>query len=442
MNPSISFGTDGIRGRVGAFPFTERDIARLAAAIAEWAKKRYVKQSPRFLIGHDTRESCYWITPLIINILHQAGCSTDYAGTIPTPAILAAIQKDSSFDAGIVVSASHNLYHDNGIKLFDAQHGKISTLDEKDISELFNISSNLESVDYSKELIKTDYHSSYLDAIKTMSGSVSFARKKIVIDCAHGAVTTMAQELFESLGAETIVVNAHPTGKNINEGCGAVHPEGLRDAVLTHNAWVGLAFDGDGDRLVIVNRHGAIKDGDDVLALLVMSPEYSSTPAVVGTVVSNLGFEHFLESLGKKLLRAAVGEKHVAKMLVEENLILGGEPSGHTIVRRYLNAGDALFAAVAALKSALINNNQDLETFVRTPQYMTSFRVTERKDLNAAPLADIITTHEQQLTQGRILVRYSGTEPVIRVMVEDPNAEAAQTTMHSLCASLQKAFNT
>lgn len=440
MTSSLSFGTDGIRGRVGSFPFTEPDIASLAATLAAWAQKRYAKASPHFLIGHDTRESCSWISPLISNILQQSGCKTTYAGTIPTPAILASIQNDLSFDAGIVISASHNLYHDNGIKLFDARAGKISAHDEKEIGELFKAVTIASIPQLKIEKADTHYQNAYLKTILETIGTLSLAGKKIVIDCAHGAVGNLAPDLFRTLGATVIAINNDPTGKNINEHCGAVHPEGLRDMVITEKAWIGLAFDGDGDRLVMVNRDGIIKDGDDVLYLIAQDPMYKDTPSLIGTVMSNLGLALQLEKQGKKLLRASVGEKYVAQMLVEQDLILGGEPSGHTIVRSYLNAGDALFAAVAVLKACIATNNDRLESFVRTPQYLKSFRVASRQSLTESPMVDIIKNAEAQLTNGRILVRYSGTEPVLRVMVEDMDAAVAETTLHNLCSQLIEAF--
>ena len=249
--------------------------------------------------------------------------------------------------------------------------------------------------------------------------------KKIVLDVAHGATYRVAEQIFNALGAQTIIINNTPNGTNINHHCGALSPALLQEAVVLSCADAGFAFDGDGDRVIAVNRHGVIKDGDDILALLLQHPAYVHLTTVVGTLMTNCGFETYLTTHNKNLVRTAVGDKFVIEKLEQLNTILGGEQSGHIILKDIINTGDGILVALRVLESLLHSGNWDMETFIKYPQVLINVPVQTKKDLNSSPLYDIISTAQAKLTSGRLLVRFSGTESLLRVMVEAASLEGA-----------------
>jgi len=446
------FGTDGIRAKVGEFPLDIDSLILLGQAIGLWAQKKYGLEKP-IVIGNDTRESCDFIkSALKTGILPHKLDILD-VGPLVTPGIFQ-IVKASKVDLGIVISASHNPYEYNGLKFFDRKKGKLSRDDEQAISDLFFQQLTAKKSPCNSFDIETIYHSfgietiqkgiaefNYcMDLLKEFDKDTTFlANKKIIVDCAYGAISFIAENVFEEFdNANIIYLHDDPDGTNINQNCGAMHPEKLQKAVIKHKADIGFAFDGDGDRVVVVNRHGEIKNGDDILALLSTHPKYQKEKAVVGTIMSNYGLDAFLHKQNKKLIRTQVGDKHIAQALTKQKLSLGAEPSGHVICRDYLNTGDGIFAALRVAEAAKLTDNWDLKTFEKFPQINMSIPVTQKKDITTGTLAEIIAQAQTNLPAGRTVVRYSGTEPILRVMVEEKEEKTAQAVCATLVERLQK----
>jgi len=345
---------------------------------------------------------------------------------------------------GIVISASHNPFFDNGIKLFQAKSGKLSEEDETAISDFFMQSFN-ETIDQNlgdREIaVWDDAKKSYLKNVTSHFPSDFLSGFTVVLDCAHGSTYHIAPLIFEHLGATVITLSSQPNGKNINDGCGALHPESLQKHVIAHKADIGFAFDGDGDRVIAVNKHGEIKDGDDLLDLLLALPRFQTLDRVVGTVMTNKGFEYALLQKNKTLMRTSVGDKYIALCLDAEQLPLGGENSGHIIIKDYLSTGDGIFVALKVLESMIINKNWLLTTFEKHAQILINLPVKSKKDLAQRPCAEIIAAHEIDLGDGRVLVRYSGTENVLRIMTEALHHERAYACALSLAQQLQDVLN-
>lgn len=435
------FGTDGIRNRVGKMPFTSHDLPRLGAAIARWAVHTYAHR-PRILIAHDTRISCSWVSSTLESGLLQYPVTLRDAHTLSTPAVclLANIQDD--IDCGIIISASHNPYHDNGIKII-RKEGKLSAHDELMITHFF-YDETPTHIDYNNLGSRLSYPNAaqdYIDHILNLFPHNVLAGKTIVLDCAHGATHTVAQTIFHRLGATTHMLHDAPNGLNINQECGALHPELVAQEVIEHRADAGFAFDGDGDRVVAISADGTIHNGDTILALLLDHPRYQHTPQVVGTSMSNHGFAHFLAQRGKKLLRTNVGDKYVAHALETNDLLLGGEQSGHIIVRDYLNTGDGIFIALRLLETLSLTGNWQMKTFSPYPQVLINVPVSAKKDLSTPPFSTIIHEYENQLHAGRCVIRYSGTENLLRIMVEDDTLEHATFIGNALSHQLSKVLN-
>jgi phosphoglucosamine mutase len=443
MTMPLAFGTDGIRAHANEYPFTSCALDALGKAIAQWAIEKYDTKNPVVLIGHDTRISCSRIKKDIIFGLAHFNLNIVDGGVMPTPMVCQLIKDSPRFHFGIVISASHNPYYDNGIKLFDSKMSKLSIEDEKNIIAYFHASYS-EEKDFSSQPQKNVNVETWTTAVQDYEKKIAsyfpsnfLCGKKIVIDCAHGATSHIAPDLFLKFGAEVIAIAQEPTGININEKCGTLYPDYIQKAVLAHNAHIGFAFDGDGDRLVAVGQSGIIKNGDDILFLLLTLPEYATTSTVVGTIMSNKGFEQALNKSNKKLIRTNVGDKYVAESLVANNLSLGGELSGHTIIKDYMTTSDGIFVALKIAEAAFIHNNWLLETFDAFPQILLNIPVNNKKDLTKHPFLDIITTYEKQLPSGRILVRYSGTEKILRVMTEAQSQEHAFSVAQALANELQ-----
>ncbi len=429
------FGTDGIRTAVGTDPLTINGLVSLGNALGQWIEQTY--GTCNVLIGHDTRQSYSLIKAGLTTGLLTHPITLFDAQVVSTPALSQLVQKTDLFSCGIIISASHNPYQDNGIKLVTRQ-GKVSAAIEEEITHffynqeqayLYNKLGTVRQWSEAAQLYRT-YVSSFFDD-NFLNGTT------IVIDCAHGANHQLAPDLFQQFGAHTIVINNQPNGININHQCGSVHPEELQQAVLDHSADAGFAFDGDGDRVIAVNKKGAIKNGDDLLALLSHHSAYEKQSALVGTILTNYGLEQQLKKDNKQLLRASVGDKYDAQQLQTHSLLLGGEQSGHIIMRDYLDSGDGIFAALRVLESIIQTNNWDMESFTTYPQIQINVAIKEKKDLSIPPLADIITAHQKQI-QGRLIVRYSGTENVVRIMVEDSDYDRALVVATDLSHELQK----
>lgn len=437
MLKTIQFGTDGIRGKAGQFPFEPNTLIRIGQAIEKWGQHKYKKSCLNVLIGHDSRESCEDIKKSLAKGLSKSKI-TD-AKILPTPAILQIMKSSKNFDFGIVISASHNPYTDNGIKLFDGKTGKLNAEDEKDIVKHFlEINENPLQNNNAEEWKESK--SVYEENIIKLFNKNFLSGKKIILDCANGATYKVAPEIFTALGAQVIPIGVSPNGKNINELCGALHPENAKKALTEHSADIAFSFDGDGDRVIAVNKNGEIKDGDDLLCILMKHKDLKNEPTVVGTIMTNFGFESYLLKNGKNLVRTKVGDKYVGAYLEKEDLSLGGESSGHIIIRNYLNTGDGIFVALKTLESIIENNNWEMKTFEKTPQLLINVKVKQKKDLAQDPYSSIIKKHESKLINGRIIVRYSGTENLLRIMVEDEKENSADSIAHSLKTDLTSAL--
>ena len=442
MNKSINFGTDGIRGNSKKFPFTKKALISLGQSIAQWGISRYKKENLKKIIGHDTRISCKRIKKnLEIGLLNFSIKIYD-AKILPTPAVCKLANYYNDFDFGIIISASHNPYKDNGIKLIDAKTGKLKPEDEQFITKKFQDNLNNVKLPSKGNITKhTEFKVKYIKIIKRLFKNNFLKNKKIILDCANGATYKIAPQIFKALGANVITINNKPSGKNINQNCGALHPEKLQLEVIKHKADAGFAFDGDGDRVIAVNNKGIIIDGDQIIALLTTNPSIKRCTTIVGIVMTNLGLDIFLKKTSTNLIRTKVGDKYVALKLQENNLILGGESSGHIIITNYLTSGDGIFTALKTIETAILTNNLEMISFKKFPQTLINVPIFQKKDLTTQPFAEIIKKHEKLLKDGRIIVRYSGTENVLRIMVEGEKEKKIKEIANSLSQGLQKALN-
>ena len=440
------FGTDGIRGRVGDAPVTPDFMLKLGWATGKvFASEDGTK--PTVVIGKDTRVSGYMLESALQAGLVAAGANVKLLGPLPTPGI-ALLTRTQKADAGIVISASHNPYFDNGIKFFNGQGSKLS--DELELQIEAMIDSPMETVD-SEQLGKAsrivDAAGRYVEYCKsTFPDDLSLKGMKLVIDCAHGATYHIAPAVFEELGATTIVIGATPDGYNINDGVGSTEPAALQAKVVEEGADIGIAFDGDGDRLQMVNAKGQLLTGDDVLYVLAMHrlANGDSDAGIVGTLMTNMGLELALEAGGLRLARAKVGDRYVKELMVAEGWSLGGESSGHIICGDLSTTGDGVIAALQVL-AAVRASGKSLEAlasgFNPLPQVLVNVRITKGFDLTAHPaIAEACRRVESELEgRGRLLLRPSGTEPVIRVMVEGDETVAIDALAGEVADAIRQA---
>ncbi len=440
------FGTDGIRGRVGDAPVTPDFMLKLGWATGKvFASEDGTK--PTVVIGKDTRVSGYMLESALQAGLVAAGANVKLLGPLPTPAI-ALLTRTQKADAGIVISASHNPYFDNGIKFFNGQGSKLS--DELEVRIEAMIDSPMETVD-SEQLGKAsriaDAAGRYVEYCKsTFPDELSLKGMKLVIDCAHGATYHIAPAVFEELGATAVVIGATPDGYNINDGVGSTEPAALQAKVLEEGADIGIAFDGDGDRLQMVNAKGELLTGDDVLYVLAMHrlANGDSDAGIVGTLMTNMGLELALQESGLRLARAKVGDRYVKELMVAEGWSLGGESSGHIICGDLSTTGDGVIAALQVL-AAVRASGKSLEAlasgFNPLPQVLVNVRITKGFDLSAHPaIAEARRRVESELEgRGRLLLRPSGTEPVIRVMVEGDDTVAIDALADEVADAIRQA---
>jgi phosphoglucosamine mutase len=421
------FGTDGVRGKVGQAPITPDFVMHLG-----WAAGKVFAgaNGSKVVIGKDTRISGYMFESALEAGLAAAGVDSLLLGPMPTPAI-AYLTRTLHANAGIVISASHNPFYDNGIKFFSGQGTKLPDEVELQIEALIDqpLQCN-ESAELGKAARIDDAEGRYIEFCKS---SVPFALSlkglRIVVDCANGATYKVAPSVFDELGAEVIPVGVDPDGLNINEDCGSTVPATLREAVLESRADVGIALDGDGDRLIMVDHKGNIIDGDEILYVITQSRVQKSRMqgGVVGTLMTNLGFEHALNRLNVPFVRAKVGDRYVMEMLQANNWLLGGESSGHIICLDRTTTGDGIISALQVL-TAMVETGKPLHDLIngmrKYPQTLLNVTVAERIDIDRSDrIQSAVREAEQELAQtGRVLLRASGTEPVIRVMVEGQDA--------------------
>jgi phosphoglucosamine mutase len=420
------FGTDGIRGRVGQHPITAEFVLKLG-----WAVGRVLQTEGfnKVVIGKDTRISGYMFESALEAGLSAAGVNIALLGPMPTPGI-AYLTRTLHACAGIVVSASHNPYYDNGIKFFSRDGQKLPDAVEERIEEL--LEQPLETVEpdvLGKAERIIDAAGRYIEFCKsTIPIHTSLAGLKIVVDCGHGATYHIAPSVFGELGANVIPIGVAPDGLNINLDCGSTKPAALCEAVKEQGADLGIAFDGDGDRVIMVDHRGEILDGDELLFIITRDRLRTGSRfnAVVGTLMTNLGLEIALRALGLELHRAKVGDRYVMERLLAENLILGGENSGHIICLDRTTTGDGIVSALQVLVAMLQAGKSlhDLKAgMTRYPQVLINVSVAGAVDLHRAPILEAVRAVESQLgDHGRVLLRPSGTEPVVRVMVEGPDA--------------------
>jgi phosphoglucosamine mutase len=417
---SIKFGTDGIRGPVES-KITPEVCLRIGHAAGIVLKEM---GWGTVLIGKDTRVSGYMLESALQAGFIAAGVNVRLLGPLPTPGV-AYLTRSLRNQFGLVISASHNNYLDNGIKLFTGNGEKISKDTENKIEKL--LAGDLKPVK-TAELGKArrfdESGDRYIEFCKsTVPSDVSFEALRVVIDCANGACYKVTPEIFRELGAEVITIGTEPDGFNINQECGSTHPERVKEEVIKQRADYGIALDGDGDRVVLIDRKGNILDGDDIMYILAYANPNRTGPwsGIIGTLMTNLGFEEGIKKLGYKFKRADVGDKYVSQMLKKEGWMLGGESSGHIICRDLVSTGDGTIAALKVISSLLIlekDTEEILRNYTKKPQIMINVEVDNKDILSDSDIQKKIKEIESDLTVGRVLVRPSGTESKIRVMVE------------------------
>ena len=418
------FGTDGVRGRAGEPPLDPRSVRRLGMALVKALPRN--GGGPRLLLGRDTRESGERIERDLAVGAVAGGATVVSAGVIPTPAV-AHLTRSQGFAAGLVISASHNPFCDNGIKVFSGGGEKLTEALEAEIEAIMADASWQAPGGAAPAVPRIDETGVYLaHARRALDGRFPHHARRMAIDCANGATYKAAPDLLRSLGFELTAIGCEPDGRNINLECGSTHPERLARVVVERGCALGAAFDGDGDRVILVDAAGRIVDGDAVMLLCARQMQAAGRlrgNAVVATVMSNIGLEIALRDLGIALVRCPVGDKYVMEELLRDNLSLGGEQSGHVIFPDFLYTGDGIVTALSVLRvmaetgRSLADLAGDLKTF---PQVLLNLRVRERRDWMTIPAAaQVIADVEAKLAgRGRLLVRYSGTEPLLRVMIE------------------------
>jgi phosphoglucosamine mutase len=440
------FGTDGIRGRVGEYPITPDFVMKLG-----WAAGRVLARGtpgkPKVLVGKDTRVSGYMFESALEAGLSAAGVDIHLLGPMPTPGI-AYLTRTFHAQAGIVISASHNPFDDNGIKFFSAAGHKLPDEVEAEIeAELDKPFETATSRELGKAHRVTDAAGRYIEFCKsTLGPGIDLRGVKVVVDCAHGATYHVAPDVFEELGASVSVLGDKPDGFNINEGVGATAPAALQRKVVEERADLGIALDGDGDRLIMVDAAGTLVDGDELTFIIARHRQQLGRlqGAVVGTEMSNLGLEVALRTLGVDLKRAKVGDRYIMEQLTANGWTVGGESSGHIICLDLTTTGDGIISALQVL-DAMARTNQSLATLksgmTKFPQTLVNVRMTSRQDvLKLAPVKQAVQDAEHRLNgRGRVLLRPSGTEPVIRVMVEGQDSSLVDEVVQDLAAAVARA---
>lgn len=441
------FGTDGVRGLANAGPMTPDAILRLGLAVGRVFKNGAHKH--RVVIGKDTRLSGYMIEPALTAGFAASGMDVFLLGPLPTPA-MAMLTRSMRADLGVMISASHNPYHDNGVKFFGPDGFKLSDEKELQIEQLMQDDPGVGLAD-APELGRVkridDARARYIEFAKnTFPKKLSLDGLRIVIDCANGAAYRVAPTVLWELGAEVKAVGVEPNGFNINADVGSTSPERMRKAVLEYRADIGIALDGDADRVVMCDETGAIIDGDQILALIARSWSQNGQlkgGGVVSTVMSNLGFERYIDSLGLTLHRTKVGDRYVVEEMRARGINAGGEPSGHVILSDYATTGDGLVTALqvlAVVAQEKIKVSQACHLFDLYPQLLQNVRLKGGDPLAAQSVIDAIEEGEKKLGQsGRLVIRKSGTEPVVRVMGEAENEVVLKAVIRDICQAIEDA---
>ena len=436
------FGTDGIRGRVGDGAITPDFVLKLGWAVGRVLAK---ERNSKVLIGKDTRISGYMFESALQAGLSAAGVDVYLMGPMPTPAV-AYLTRTFHAQAGIVISASHNPYHDNGIKFFSDQGTKLPDSVELAIEAMLDQPiKTVDSAHLGKAHRIADAAGRYIEFCKsTISTGVDLSNLKIVVDCAHGATYHIAPNVFRELGAEVILMGADPDGLNINQNCGSTEPRLLQASVLEHKADLGIALDGDGDRLIMVDHQGELVDGDDILFIIARGRQRMGLGRghVVGTQMSNLGLQHALEKHDITLHRANVGDRYVMEKLQQVDGLIGGEASGHIICLDKTSTGDGIVAALQVLAEIQQTGSSLHElrsAVIKYPQRLINVQINKLVNLQDYPeIQTAVESVEAELgNEGRVLLRASGTEPVIRVMVEGHDATRTNQLSKSLAEQIE-----
>lgn len=429
------FGTDGIRGVAGQEPLDARTVFAFGRALGEWACRHPER---RVLIGRDTRASGPELAALVAAGVQDSGAEPHFAGVVTTPAV-AYLTRTGPFSAGVMISASHNPWRDNGLKVIAHDGYKLPDFQELELEKRIleireSIGGNPGGISLKEDDSLAARYRHFLAGCGT-----ELTDLPVVLDCAHGAAYRLGPELFRALGARVTELACSPDGRNINDGCGALHVEALRQRVLSEGAAFGAAFDGDADRCILVSASGRILDGDHILLIgaKAMRPR-----AVVATVMSNLGLERALATHGIGLLRTAVGDRYVLEEMLRQDLPLGGEQSGHVIFRQYATTGDGLLTALRAAaiaREAGASFDELTREFTVYPQRLVNVRFREKKPLDqlASVQREIRETEQEFGPAGRVLVRFSGTEPLARVMVEGPDAARVEFRARRIAAAIE-----
>jgi phosphoglucosamine mutase len=442
------FGTDGVRGRVGRAPITPDFVLRLGYAAGTTLVARDgmpAGERPAVLIGKDTRISGYMLEAALESGFSAAGVDVMLCGPMPTPAV-AYLTRALRLQAGVVISASHNPFEDNGIKFFSAAGAKLPDAVEREIEARLEEPMGCKDSAYLGRARRVDDAGGrYIEFCKsTFPNELDLRGLRVAVDCAHGACYHVAPAVFHELGAEVVAVGAAPNGMNINDGVGATVPESLRRAVLENRADLGIALDGDGDRLLMADREGRLYDGDQLLYVIARHRQ-QALAGVVGTLMSNLGFEHALGRLGLDFVRAKVGDRYVLELMQEKGWVLGGENSGHIICLDKHTTGDGIIAALQVLAAlnargeTLAEACADLTLY---PQKLINVRLPAGLDWqsNAGVKAAVAESERQLDGRGRILLRPSGTEPVLRVMVEGSDGEVVAARAAAIADAVRVAI--
>lgn len=442
------FGTDGIRGVANEEPMTPETVVKLGRAAAYLFKTKAGRHS--IVIGKDTRLHGYMLECALTSGICSMGVDVLLVGPLPTPGI-AFITRSLRADAGIVISASHNPFKDNGIKFFSGEGLKLPDEMEERMEALIT-GREIErlrplAAEIGKAYRINDAAGRYIEFAKgTVPKGVSFQGVKVVVDCAHGATYKVAPTILNELGAVVIPVNIQPNGININDECGSLYPDVVKKAVLEHRADIGISYDGDGDRAILVDETGAVVDGDHILAICALDLKRSGllrSDTLVATVMSNIGLELCLREAGIRMVRVSVGDRYVLEEMLRHGYNLGGEQSGHIVFLDHNTTGDGVVTALQVL-SLMVKRQERLsqlrQCMTVCPQLLVNVQVTEKPDLGSIPaIQAVISDAEAQLNgSGRVLVRYSGTESVARVMVEGTDEEQVKFLARSIAEAIEK----
>jgi phosphoglucosamine mutase len=444
------FGTDGIRAVAGEYPLDPATVYAVGLALGHSLKKK--TDRPRVLLGRDTRESSPWIAATLAEALRKSGTKVESAGIVPTPAV-AYLARAHGFQAGAVISASHNPWHDNGIKLFGGDGFKLPDSVELAMEDeiLFHASSSQAPDPKSLPPVVDNrgLRSDYIQFLRTSLPNLSLSPKKIVVDCANGAAAAIAPELFRRLNrdgrAKLTLLNVKPDGRNINAGCGALHPNYVAEQVKERGANIGITFDGDADRCMLAGSKGNVINGDAILLMVgrdLKARALLTGDVVVATTMSNMGLEAAFRRSGIKMLRAPVGDRYVLEEMHKSRASLGGEQSGHILLPHLATTGDGLLTALVVLE-LIARTGKSVDDLIADlkvyPQVIVNVKVREKKPLTGIPsVAAAIHAAEEELKDtGRVVIRYSGTEPLARVMIEAESSEAMKRHSDAIAAAIK-----